>query len=389
MTRLTQNGDDEFAVTVEIKVDRICTAFDRALRHGENPRVEDLLDGFEGEARDKLLASLLALEMEHRLAHWAQLPWCEYRERFPDDTQIVKSVYVETVMPTHIGHFKVEKILGKGGFGRVYLAYDDTLKRHVAIKMLFSRGGRSDARIQALLHEARLAARLKHAAIVPVYEVGQDEDGDHFVVLEYVEGTTLGDARREYGLSELQVLGILISVADALQYAHEQGLTHRDLKPANILVDQKHRPFITDFGLAVDESMQQLRAGEVAGTPPYMAPEQVAGETHRVDGRTDIWAFGVIFYELLTGSRPFGGDSRDELFYQIRHHDPKPPRQRDGTIPIRLERIVMTCLAKRMADRYRSAADLASALRIAYREFDSDRRRVFSDVERSIRAIEG
>ncbi len=380
MTRLIQNSDDGFAVTVEIKVDRVCTAFDRALRQGENPRVEDQLDGFEGEARDKLLASLLALEMDHQIAHGVPLSLADYRERFPNDIQVVKSVYVETVMPARIGRFNVEKILGKGGFGRVYLAYDETLKRHVAIKMLFSRGGRSDTCIQLLLHEARLAARLKHAAIVPVYEVGQDEDGDHFVVLEYVEGTTLGDARREYGLSELQVLEILIAVADALQYAHEQGLTHRDLKPANILVDRKHRPFITDFGLAVDESMQRLRAGEVAGTPPYMAPEQVAGETHRVDGRTDIWAFGVIFYELLTGSRPFSGDDRDELFFHIRHDDPKPPRQRDGTIPIRLERIVMTCLAKRMSDRYRSAADLAAALRIAHREFASDRRMFLSGV---------
>ncbi len=380
MTRLIQNSDDGLAVTVEIRVDRVCTDFDRALRQGENPRVENQLDGFEGEAREKLLASLLALEMDHRLAHGVPLSLFDYRERFPNDIQIVKSVYVETVMPSSIGHFKVEKILGKGGFGRVYLAYDDTLKRHVAIKMLLSRGSRSDTRMQLLLHEARLAARLKHAAIVPVYEVGQDEDGDHFVVLEYIEGTTLGNARREYGLSELQILEILITVAEALQFAHEQGLTHRDLKPANILVDRKLRPFITDFGLAVDESMQRLRAGEVAGTPPYMAPEQVAGETHRVDGRTDIWAFGVIAYELLTGSRPFSGDDRDELFFDIRHHDPKPLRQRDGSIPVRLDRIVMTCLAKRKSDRYRSAADLAEALRIALREFEADRRMISAGV---------
>ena len=368
MSRLKSDSLDAFAVTIAIEVDRVCTDFDRALRSNQSPRIEDFLLEFQGQAREKVLAGLLALDMEHRVGLGELPPLHEYQVRFPNDLQLVKSVYVQAVMPTHIGRFEVEKVLGKGGFGCVYLAYDKDLKRHVAIKMLFGYQHGPATPVHSLLQEARLAASLKHAAIVPVYEVGQDEDGDHFVVLEYIEGTTLKSALRDKGLSLPQILQILIVVAEALQYAHERGLTHRDLKPANILIDRQHRSYITDFGLAIDESMQQLRAGEVAGTPSYMAPEQAAGETHRVDGRTDIWAFGVILYEVLTRGLPFSGESRDELFYAIRHVDPRPPRQRDGSIPARLERITLTCLAKRMSERYSSAADLAADLRTAQSE---------------------
>ena len=368
MTHPLSNSEDAFAVTVAVELDRVCTQFDRALRDGKQPKIESFLGGVRADTRDRLLANLLMLEMEHRVGQGDSPLLHDYQSRFPDDLQLVKSVFVQVVMPTHVGRFEVERVLGKGGFGRVYLAYDRDLKRHVAIKCILGYQKDGAGSIPPLLQEAQLAARLKHPAIVPVYEVGKDDNGGHFVVLEYIDGITLKHLIREDDLSLHQVLSILTTVADALQYAHERGLTHRDLKPANILIDRQRRPYIADFGLAIDESMQLLRRREIAGTPPYMAPEQAAGETHRVDGRTDIWAFGVILYEILTKSLPFSGDDRDELFYAIRHVDPRPPRQRDGSIPVRLERIALTCLAKRMSERYSCAADLLADLRLAQGE---------------------
>jgi serine/threonine protein kinase/formylglycine-generating enzyme required for sulfatase activity len=356
------------ALTVAIEADRVCTNFDRALRNGEQPRVEDFLAKFESSARQELLRDLLALEFEHRLAMGDAPSLHEYESRFPQDCCIVRSEYANAVMPAQIGRFRVERLLGKGGFGRVYLAYDDHLKRHVAIKALLGLKQQTHCAGRTLLDEARLAAGLRHPAIVTVYEVGQDDNENHFLVLDYVEGTTLKRALADASLSLPQMLEMLIVVADGLQYAHERGLTHRDLKPANILIDRQNRPYLTDFGLAVHESAQRLREGEIAGTPPYMAPEQVAGETHRIDGRTDIWALGVILYEVITGCAPFSGENRDELFYAIRHLDPRPPRQRNSSIPSRLERITLTCLAKRMSDRYGSAAELAAVLRRARQE---------------------
>jgi eukaryotic-like serine/threonine-protein kinase len=155
----------------------------------------------------------------------------------------------------------------------------------------------------------------------------------------------------------------MIPVAEAISYAHEQGLVHRDLKPENILLDTKDQPHIADFGLAVHQDDRWPGQGEVAGSPAYMAPEQVRGETHRLNGRTDVWALGVILYRMLTGTRPFEGANTDEVFDEILNRDPVPVRQRDRSVPKELERICMKCLSKRMTDRYGTAGDFAEDLR--------------------------
>jgi WD40 repeat protein len=166
---------------------------------------------------------------------------------------------------------------------------------------------------------------------------------------------------RETPPSHAQAARLLATVADALHYAHHRGFVHRDLKPSNILIDRFGRPHVGDFGLAIHEDRQRSHKGECAGTPSYMAPEQVRGESHQLDGRTDIWSAGVILYEMLTKRRPFRGD-REELFEDILKRDPKPPRQIDDTIPPELERICLKCLAKKTTDRFSTAADLARAL---------------------------
>ena len=208
-----------------------------------------------------------------------------------------------------------------------------------------------------------MAAKLRHLAIVSVYDVGYASDGRPFVVMEYVEGQSLSQRLATERVSHCQAAELVGQAAEAAHYAHKRGFVHRDLKPANILLDREGRLRIADFGLAVHESDQPQLAGQQAGSLPYMAPEQVRGEAHRLDGRADIWALGAMLYEMLTGRRPFEGETREALSDEILHRDPKPPRQIDDTIPPELERITLKCLAKQPGDRYATAGDLARDLR--------------------------
>jgi len=264
--------------------------------------------------------------------------------------------------PSQISRYHVRQVIGEGAFGKVYLAHDPQLDRLVAIKLPSKRSFSSDEAATRFLEEARLAASLKHPAIVTVYDAGSDEQSC-FIVMEYVEGRSLDRVLRDHKYDFSQIVELIAEVADALHHAHKHGFVHRDLKPGNILVDARGHPHVADFGLAVSESSQLAKVGQVAGTPAYMSPEQVRGETHRLDGRTDIWSLGVVLYELLTGRHPFfKGDSVD-CFDEILHREPKPPRQINDEIPADLESICLQCLSKDVTDRFSTAADLAHALR--------------------------
>src|SRR5450631_3937434 len=264
--------------------------------------------------------------------------------------------------PQQIGRYRVEKILGKGGFGIVYLAHDGQLQRLVAIKVPHRHRVSTTADAEAYLTEARTVAGLDHPHIVPVFDVGSTEDCPCFIVSKYIDGTDLATRLKQSRVSIHETVELVATVAEALHHAHKQGLVHRDIKPGNLLLDKTGKPFVADFGLALRE--QDVGKGpRYAGTPAYMSPEQARGEGHRVDGRSDIFSLGVVIYELLVGRQPFRGELQADLMEQVTSFEARPPRQYDENIPKELERICLKALSKRASERYTAAQDMADDLR--------------------------
>ena len=261
-----------------------------------------------------------------------------------------------------IGRYRVKRVLGKGGFGIVYLAYDTRLERLVAIKVPHARFLAQPRHVEAYLAEARTVANLDHPHIVPVYDAGQTDDIPCFIVSKYVKGTDLATRLKQTQFSVAESAELIATVADALHYAHRNGLVHRDVKPGNILIGEDGQIQIVDFGLALKDQGADTIANQ-AGTPAYMSPEQARGEGHLVDGRSDIYSLGGILYELLVGRRTFQAKSRSNLLAKISTVEVKPPRQIDDSIPRELERICLRSLAKRATDRYTTACDMAADLR--------------------------
>ena len=243
--------------------------------------------------------------------------------------------------PDRIGRYRIEQVLGKGGFGLVYLAHDEQLQRLVAIKVPHRKLVSRPEDAEAYLTEARTVANLDHPNIVPVHDVGNTAQFPCFVVSKYIDGTDLATRLKQSRLALHEAVELVTTVAEALHYAHKQALVHRDIKPGNILLDRSGKPFVADFGLALRE--QDVGKGpHYAGTPAYMSPEQVRGEGHRVDGRSDIFSLGVVFYELLVGRQPFRADSQADLMEQVTSFEARPPRQYDDGIAKELDRNRLT-----------------------------------------------
>ncbi|MGE5276242.1 MAG: serine/threonine-protein kinase [Acidobacteriota bacterium] len=269
---------------------------------------------------------------------------------------------------SRLGRFEIVSVVGEGAMGVVYLANDPEIERPVAIKTLramseASGAARSDLETR-FLKEAKLAGRLQHPNVVTVYEVGREQDTS-FIAMEYVDGEPLNRlAARGEGLDIAARVEIVRQVAQALQHAHERGVLHRDIKPGNILVTRDRRVKVADFGigkLLSGGTGDLTRTGQMLGSPAYMSPEQIRGE--KLDGRSDLFSLGVVFYELLTGSRPFPGDSITTLVYQILHTEPRDPLELRADLPPVTRAVFARLLAKAPDRRPADAAEFLREIR--------------------------
>ena len=281
------------------------------------------------------------------------------------------------------GRYRFERLLGSGGMGEVYLAHDEHLQRQVAVKLLPEEVASDPHRLARFRQEGRLAAALSHPNICTIFEVGE-KDGRPFIVMEYVEGVTLRDRVADGPLKIGEVVELGLQVADALAEAHSRGLVHRDIKSGNIVVNAKRQVKILDFGLAkriVSESMKNTAAetqtantapGGVVGTVPYLSPEQALGL--QVDHRSDLFSFGVVLYELVTGRLPFKGRSGPELIDHILHNEPASISRFVEEVPDEVVRIIRKLLAKDPEDRYQAAREVVVDLRRLRADLSSESR---------------
>ncbi len=285
----------------------------------------------------------------------------------PKSTAATSSITSYT--PGMLGRYRVLKELGRGAMGLVYLGKDPTIQRFVAIKTMRLDQIDSDDKLQDIksrfFREAESTGRLSHPNIVTIYDAGE-EQGLGYIAMELIEGTPLKQWARKPNLMPVnEVLLTLATVADALDYAHQQGVVHRDIKPANIMLTKDRIVKVMDFGIAKMASTSKTQTNMVLGTPTYMSPEQIAGK--KVDGRSDIFSLGIVLFELLTGQLPFTADNLSAVLFSIAHQPHPPIRALSPDLPLMVQEIVDRALQKELPHRYRRAEEFAVELRACVR----------------------
>ena len=287
------------------------------------------------------------------------------------------SIAAGSAIGTTIGEYELRAELGRGGMGVVYKAYQASLQRTVALKMIPNAAFAASQDLARLRAEALAAARLSHPNIVPVYEVGE-HNGQPWFSMQFIQGMTLSDRLMKGPMTPREAVALLVPIVDAIGAAHRAGVLHRDLKPSNILIATDGTPFVTDFGLAkrvnveeesrttfgVDSDMAKLtQSGAILGTPAWMSPEQAAGQTDSIDVATDVYSLGAVLFAMLTGRPPFQAASPLDTVLMVLEEDPPKIRILNRAVDSDLEMVVMKCLQKPQDLRYSSAAALASDLR--------------------------
>jgi eukaryotic-like serine/threonine-protein kinase len=350
-----------------------------AIRDGEaqrDERLAQLLEDITQGQRQGRPPDWTALAREHadvadelrQLLNVAQIVDI-VRSSDPEATvqQAIPPAVLPPCVPKTFGEYHLLEELGRGAMGVVYKAWQPSLQRFVALKMILRGEHASVADLARFRGEARSAGGLSHPNIVPVYEVGESE-GQAYFSMQYVEGTTLAARLGRGPLPARDAARYVAAIARAVHHAHQHGILHRDLKPSNVLIDNHDQPLVTDFGLAKRVSTSGQTAGgltgtgAIVGTPSYMPPEQAAGRQGTPQAASDIYSLGAILYELLTGRPPFQAASAVDVLLMVRSEEAVRPRLLNRGIDPDLEMICLRCLEKRPEHRYASAAALASDL---------------------------
>lgn len=351
---------------------QIDTLVDSALELPEPERADFVAKraGDDAELRDAVMELLNAQDLSGSFLQGSAMRMAA-AEIANEETEISAFAFINKQIAT----YRIERLLGAGGMGEVYLAFDEKLKRKVALKLLPPEFGSNDERVKRFELEARAISSLNHPGIVTIYDVGNFE-GVNYIATEFVEGRTL----RELMGGNFKVRNIVlnsIQICDALSAAHNAGIIHRDIKPENIMVRKDGYAKILDFGLAklTDPGQATIRdlaattKGVIIGTPAYMSPAQVTDD--RVDHRTDLWSCGVVLYEFLTGKNPFKGTTKQETFQNILSREPEPCTSLNPALPEGMDRIIAKLLSKDPGKGYHSASELRADLKVIQRALDS------------------
>ncbi len=410
-------------------------AFRISWQKNQQPEIEEYIKTFPESLRRAVLAELLVIDVNFRRTAGVPCSLEDYTSRFPhyaetvsrlldppresdtrptdeitvmetrsemdDDNPLKKrpegeksksdgSEDLKTV-PEQFGRYRIVRELGRGGMGAVYLAIDGQLGRKVALKIPFFREVDAKEAVERFYREARAMAMVQHANLCPVYDVGRHEEW-HFLTMAFIDGQPLSKVLKETGFFSVnQAATLMKTVAIAVQKAHEAGIVHRDLKPANIMLNKDGDPIIMDFGLArrkMSGEADLTQTGAVFGSPAYMAPEQVEANHNEIGPATDVYAMGVILYQMVTGKRPFQG-SVMSIFGQIVSKVPEPPSKWRNDLPPELDAICLRALAKSPSQRHASAAIFAEELTYLVNPSGSDVKTISYASRPEVQAIAG